>query len=758
MAGDFGGHRADPPGVSSSRWQSPLLDGSLANELPVDGPAGLPAPHAPGDEAAPGGSHAPGAGGAAGADGSVPPAESQSRRLLSELRRRRVFRAAGAYLAGAFVVLQGADYLFRALLFPDWAFRVVVLLAAVGFLLAVPLAWVFAIGPGGVRRTPALAADDAMLAAATADGRSASGSLRPAVVAAVALVLAAAGAGWLVLRHRGTAIHARRLVVVPFENRTGDAALAPLGDMAADWITEGLTESGVVEVADGSTALALSRRATAEAGMAPGDLVRLFSRETGAALVVTGRYYSERDSVELVAQVVDARSGKLLRVVGPVAAARAAPAEGAERLRARLLAELAVMLDDRLARYQPLDSHPPTYEAYREYLEGVRASVVDDFVEADARFSRAFALDTTFHRALMSAAHAAMIYGNWPRYDSLALRLERLRDQLSPVDRAVVEWQHAYRAQDRRAMYAAARRVVELAPGSDLYVWEAALAAGRVHRYRESLAWLRKLDPGRALTPKWYWAYVAGAQHALGDFDGELRSAAELARRQPASPVPDALRLSALAALGRTAEARTLAAALGERLAGDTVGAHELGYAEPLGYQAPTGASAFLIAARELQAHGHAADGRSVAAEGLRWSAGRPPAQRADDYWDRWVRAQLLGQTGRWREADALLAAPSPTYLQPVFDWYRAITAASLGAPERARAIARRLSYPDASLADYMYVSVAAALGDRAQARARLRDMQAAGGLYGEWWLHTDPTLVSYFGEPDLRPLVHPED
>ncbi len=73
--------------------------------------------------------------------------------FFAELKRRRVVRVAAVYLAATFVVLQAAPALFQALLLPDWAFRLLVVLLILGFLVAVPLAWAYDVGPGGIRRT-----------------------------------------------------------------------------------------------------------------------------------------------------------------------------------------------------------------------------------------------------------------------------------------------------------------------------------------------------------------------------------------------------------------------------------------------------------------------------------------------------------------------------------------------------------------------------------------------------------------------------
>jgi len=65
-----------------------------------------------------------------------------------------------------------------------------------------------------------------------------------APVVAGALALAAATLWWKV--GRGAVDHdplANRVVVLPYENVTGDASLDPVGRMVADWITEGLAQT-----------------------------------------------------------------------------------------------------------------------------------------------------------------------------------------------------------------------------------------------------------------------------------------------------------------------------------------------------------------------------------------------------------------------------------------------------------------------------------------------------------------------------------
>ena len=74
-------------------------------------------------------------------------------RLFADMKRRAVFKVAAVYGAVAFVVLQVADLIFPALDLPEWTLTFVVALAALGFPIALVLAWAFETTPEGVRRT-----------------------------------------------------------------------------------------------------------------------------------------------------------------------------------------------------------------------------------------------------------------------------------------------------------------------------------------------------------------------------------------------------------------------------------------------------------------------------------------------------------------------------------------------------------------------------------------------------------------------------
>jgi len=73
--------------------------------------------------------------------------------LLEELKRRKVVRVAVAYAVVAWLLIQVVATIEGALKLPDWADTLTIILLAVGFPVAVILAWAYDVTPGGIVRT-----------------------------------------------------------------------------------------------------------------------------------------------------------------------------------------------------------------------------------------------------------------------------------------------------------------------------------------------------------------------------------------------------------------------------------------------------------------------------------------------------------------------------------------------------------------------------------------------------------------------------
>ena len=82
--------------------------------------------------------------------------------LLAELRRRNVFRMAGLYVVGAWLLTQVASTVLPAFDVPGWALRGLIIVLVLGFVPALIFAWVFELTPAGIKRDADVGPEDSI--------------------------------------------------------------------------------------------------------------------------------------------------------------------------------------------------------------------------------------------------------------------------------------------------------------------------------------------------------------------------------------------------------------------------------------------------------------------------------------------------------------------------------------------------------------------------------------------------------------------
>src|SRR3984893_9363397 len=73
--------------------------------------------------------------------------------FFNELKRRNVYKVAVAYAIVGWLLVQVATQVFPFLEIPNWVIRLVIALVAIGFPIALVIAWAFELTPEGIKRT-----------------------------------------------------------------------------------------------------------------------------------------------------------------------------------------------------------------------------------------------------------------------------------------------------------------------------------------------------------------------------------------------------------------------------------------------------------------------------------------------------------------------------------------------------------------------------------------------------------------------------
>ena len=199
--------------------------------------------------------------------------------FFAELRRRRVIRVIVLYAIAGWVVIEVTSTVLPGLNLPDWTTTLVILLVALGFVIAVMLAWAFDIGPGGIQRTPKVSSSDPEPPSATsASPPKASPSPEPAI---------------------SQDSDDNSIAVLPFVNMSGDAENEYFSDGIAEEILNLLVKLPSLKVASRTSSFVFKGKEVN---------IPTVASDLGVKTVLEGSVRRAGDRVRITAQLIDAAS------------------------------------------------------------------------------------------------------------------------------------------------------------------------------------------------------------------------------------------------------------------------------------------------------------------------------------------------------------------------------------------------------------------------------------------------------------------
>lgn len=522
-----------------------------------------------------------------------------------------------------------------------------------------------------------------------------------------------------------------RVIVLPFENRTGDSAVTTLGRMAADWVTQRLQRTGLVEVIDPNTAFRLLADVDSLRDRDfSGSKLREVAVAARAGTVVWGWVSSRDGELEFQVRVTRAHDGTVLHTLDPVRGPAHDITGALDVLPERVAGALAAVVDARLATVMGPSSSPPTFQAYHEFVQGMDRFESAEYANALSHYNRAADLDSTFLQARFWAAYALVNGGQTAIRDSMILSLVRQRERLGAAEQAGLDMFVAWARGNWEAAVEAARRAARLAPQSR-WMLEAANLSLKLGRPRDALAHLAELDPTRGWPKRLpgYWRVRVEAHHQLGEY-AEALAAARLALRtlpEVRHRLHHVDELDALAMLGRMDELdRMLDSVVPMHLArGATQSAAGLYYSVGL----------------ELRGHGF--------------------GEHASRYFERCLEIareyyHCVYELGRYAEAYALIRSRPDT----LDNTELSIVAARLGRRDEAERFMAIVAARYSPLPDRQYwlrfqmARTAALLGQREKAINLLSREALRGTLWNQ--VHDATEFDSIRDDPTFASLLHP--
>jgi TolB-like protein len=450
--------------------------------------------------------------------------------FFSELKRRNVYKVAVAYAVVGWLVIQVATQVFPFLEIPNWIVRVVIALVAIGFPIALVIAWAFEATPEGIKRT----------AIADQEGEQSRGKVWIYLIIVGALLsislflLGRYTAGNAILRNNAatTAAAQKSIAVLPLLNESGDPSDEYFSDGLSEELIAALGQIRDLKVIGRSSSFRFKDRK---------EEPKTIGEKLGVSTLLEGTVRKQGTKVRIVAELINAADGTELwsrifdRELKDIFAVQ-------EEISAAVASSLKVTLLG--SDEQSTNSATKSTEAHNAYLQGhfhFQRRNLEDFRKAVSYFDEAIRLDPDYALAYAERSEAWSLIGDltgqrataWPKAKSDAENAVAIAPELAEAHAALgwvrffIDWKFAEGLSELK-------RAKELSPANptanDLLA-RVIVYLGQVDEAERHAQHAVELDP-LSFTAQGNLARVLFVAGKLDEADAVARKAAEL---QPAA-------------------------------------------------------------------------------------------------------------------------------------------------------------------------------------------------------------------------------
>ena len=428
--------------------------------------------------------------------------------FFAELKRRNVYKVAVAYAIVGWLVVQISSTVLPTFHAPEWVVQTLVVLVALGFPIAVVIAWAFELTPEGLKRT------EDVDRATEKRGKSHAWIYVVAVGAAISIALFLLGrytatntaSAARTEAVTGSSIPQKSIAVLPFDNLSRDPDNA--------FFAEGVQDEILTRLAKVADLKVIARTSTQKFKSAPADL-REVAKQLDVTNILEGSVQKVNDQVRVNVQLINALTNAHLwaeiydRKLSDIFAVQSDIAKTvADTLQAKLTGSEKQMI----AAQSTNDT--AAYELYHKGRALWERRSGDNIPKAIAFFEQAIARDPNYALAYAGLSNA---------------------DILLPF----------FAGADRREAYSKAKEAALKALRLDPNLAEAHLALGKVLFFSEiDLAGAMReykraieLKPNDATAHHWFGNDTLSALGRSEEAIAEVRRAVEL---DPLSPVINA--------------------------------------------------------------------------------------------------------------------------------------------------------------------------------------------------------------------------
>ncbi|PYI78635.1 MAG: adenylyl cyclase, partial [Verrucomicrobia bacterium] len=215
------------------------------------------------------------------------------RGLFGELRRRNVYKVAVAYAIVGWLLVQISTQVFPFLEIPNWVVRLVIVLVAAGFPIALVIAWAFELTPEGIKRTE----DVSIPVGNGSKKRTWIYVVLIGALLSMGLFFVGRRVGQNTASAARTDLPAKSIAVLPFDNLSRDPDNA--------FFAEGVQDEILTRLAKVADLKVIARTSTQRFKSAPENLPDI-AKQLGVLNILEGSVQKANDQVRVNVQLINA--------------------------------------------------------------------------------------------------------------------------------------------------------------------------------------------------------------------------------------------------------------------------------------------------------------------------------------------------------------------------------------------------------------------------------------------------------------------
>ncbi len=318
--------------------------------------------------------------------------------FISELRRRNVFKVATAYAIAGWLIIQIVTVIEEPLALPGWFDTAIIVFVAIGFPIALIIAWAFELTPEGMKKSDEVEITESVT-------HQTGKKLNVIIISALSLLIL------VLLVERIAFVPAQMVEEEPLISKVSQQSVAvlPFADMSQnkdqDWFSDGLTEEILNSLAQ-LPELKVTSRTSAFQFKGKDIDISIIADTLGVAHVVEGSVRRIGDRLRITAQLIRASDGFHLW-----SETYDSNTENLFEVQTDIAEEIAKTLDvflDNERRERMFAAGTRNVEAFQEYQKGMEiyrdahnTSDLDRLWEANDHFDAVLDLDPNFGLASM---------------------------------------------------------------------------------------------------------------------------------------------------------------------------------------------------------------------------------------------------------------------------------------------------------------------------------------------------------------------